>query len=54
LVEPAEFEHFVECVKGDSDTLSPAGQGLTVLKMLDAIYRSSERGTAVKIADEAP
>ena len=48
-----QFEHFVECVVGDSETLSPPGQGLTVLKMLDAIYRSSERGSAVKISDEA-
>ncbi|MCG2660173.1 MAG: Gfo/Idh/MocA family oxidoreductase [Kiritimatiellae bacterium] len=47
-----QFEHFVECVINDADSISPAGQGLQLLKMLGAIYASSKTGKAVKIKDE--
>lgn len=46
-----QFEHFVECVINDTGSISPAGQGLQLLKMLNAIYASSKTGKAVKIKD---
>ena len=49
---PTQFEHFVECILSGSETISPARHGLEVLKMLDAIYRSSETGRAVAIRGE--
>ena len=49
-----QFEHFVRCILDDCGSLSPASHGLLVLKMLDAIYRSSEKGAGVRIGDERP
>lgn len=47
-----QFEHFVECIISDSEPLSPASQGLEILKMLDGIYASSRTGKAVRIKNE--
>ena len=47
-----QFEHFVECVINDADSISPAGQGLQLLKMLGAIYASSKTGKAMRIKNE--
>lgn len=44
-----QFEHFAECVINDADSISPAGQGLKLLTMLDAIYASSKTGQAARI-----
>lgn len=48
-----QFEHFVECIRSDSEPISPVGQGLDMLKMLDAIYVSSRTGKAVRIKSES-
>ena len=48
----SEFAHFVECVSTGRPTLSPVGQGLEVLKMLDALYVSSATGKAHPIEAE--
>lgn len=46
----AEIKHFVECIKSGSTPISTAEQGLHVLQILDAIYRSSETGREALIA----
>lgn len=48
---PTQFEHFVECVINGADPISPAVQGLQLVKMLDAIYASSRTGKAVRIKE---
>jgi len=44
-----QFKHFIDCILSDKQPISPIEQGLTVLKMLDAIYRSSKLGKSIKI-----
>ncbi|MBD3184657.1 hypothetical protein GF312_20420 [Candidatus Poribacteria bacterium] len=44
-----QFEHFVNCIQEDEKPLSTIEQGVTVLKMLDAIYRSAKKGKSVSI-----
>ncbi|HRU24905.1 MAG TPA: Gfo/Idh/MocA family oxidoreductase [Candidatus Latescibacteria bacterium] len=46
---PAEIAHFVQCIRTNTQPLSTAEDGLLVMKMLDAIYRSGESGKAVTI-----
>lgn len=46
---PTQFEHFAECILNDADFIAPASQGLQMLQMLDAIYRSSQTGKAIRI-----
>jgi len=40
-----EIDHFVSCVKGDSETISPVQDGVEIMKILVGIYESSEKGT---------
>ncbi|MFH1903860.1 MAG: Gfo/Idh/MocA family oxidoreductase [Candidatus Omnitrophota bacterium] len=44
-----QFEHFVECIRNNSEPISPAGQGVEILRMLDGIYRSSKTGKAIRL-----
>lgn len=47
---PGEFSHFIDCIRtGRRSTISPVTQGLTMLKMIDAIYRSHASGGLVRI-----
>lgn len=46
---PGEIAHFVQCIRTNTQPISTAEDGLLVLKMLDAIYRSGESGKAVTI-----
>ncbi|MBI3991452.1 MAG: Gfo/Idh/MocA family oxidoreductase [Candidatus Omnitrophica bacterium] len=46
-----QFEHFVECILNDSEPISPASQGVEIIKMLSGIYRSSMIGKAVRLQD---
>ncbi len=46
-----EIRHFVECVHDGIPCISPAEDGVTLMKILDAIYQSAETGHEVKIAD---
>jgi predicted dehydrogenase len=48
-----EFEHFVRCIREDRPSISPPEQGLTMLKMLEAIYLSQRSGKAVAIKAQA-
>ncbi len=45
-----EIEHFVACVRGEEkNCLNPAEDGVELMKILDAIYKSAEIGGEVKI-----
>ena len=42
-----QFKHFIDCILNDKQPISTVHQGVTVLKMLDAVYRSAEVGKSV-------
>jgi predicted dehydrogenase len=44
-----EIEHFVDCVRNETEPLSPGTDGLKVMRVLDAIYRSAKTGKEVKL-----
>ena len=44
-----EINYFVDAVVNDKDLSSIAEDGVTVMKMLDAIYRSAESGHEVRL-----
>ena len=41
--------HFVDCLLSGKQPLSPGGDGLRIMKILDAAYRSAQTGKAVAI-----
>ncbi len=45
----SQFKHFIDCILNNRQPISTIAQGVTVLKMLDAIYRSAEAGKSVEI-----
>lgn len=45
----AEINHFVDCILNGIECISPAEDGVTIMKIIDAIYRSSETGELVHI-----
>ncbi len=45
----AEIDHFVDCVIEDKEPISNGEQGWTVVKILEAVYRSSEKNEPVKV-----
>ena len=45
----SQFKHFIDCVLNDKKPTSTIEQGVTVLRMLDAIYRSAAAGKSVEI-----
>jgi len=45
----AEVEHFIECILEGKQPLTDAWQGVTVMKMLDAVYRSAKEKREVKL-----
>lgn len=44
-----ETEHFIKCIQTGKEPISTAEQGLHILQILDAIYRSAESGHEVVI-----
>lgn len=44
-----QFKHFINCILNNKQPISTIQQGVTVLKMLDAIYRSAESGGSVRL-----
>ena len=46
----AEINHFVDCIVNGSDCICPAEDGLTVMKILDAVYESAKTGNVVKLS----
>ncbi len=45
----SQFKHFIDCILNNRQPISTIEQGVTVLKMLDAIYRSAEAGKSVSV-----
>jgi predicted dehydrogenase len=45
----SQFNHFINCILNNKQPISSIDQGLTVLKMLDAIYRSADEGGSVAV-----
>jgi predicted dehydrogenase len=46
----AAVRHFVDSVLSGKEPISPATDGLTILKVLDALYKSAQTGKGVNIA----
>jgi len=45
-----EIEHFVACIRGEeTECLNPAEDGVALMEILDAVYKSAEIGGEVKI-----
>ncbi|ASK62224.1 oxidoreductase [Virgibacillus phasianinus] len=42
-----EINHFVSCVKGETETISPVEDGVEIMKILAGVYESSEKGAEV-------
>ncbi len=45
-----EIRHFVDCVRDGIPCISPAEDGVTLMRILDAIYESAATGSEVKIS----
>ena len=45
----SQFKHFIDCILNNKQPTSTIEQGVTVLGMLDAIYRSAEAGKSVAL-----
>ncbi len=45
-----EMNHFVDCIYGRKECIAPAEDGVTLMKILDAIYESAKTGHEVVIA----
>lgn len=44
-----EIRHFVDCLLNNTQCICPAADGVTVMKIIDAIYESSRTGELVKL-----
>ncbi|WP_314067613.1 Gfo/Idh/MocA family oxidoreductase [uncultured Vagococcus sp.] len=44
-----EVDHFVDCILNNTKCLTPATDGVTIMRILDAIYESAETGHEVLI-----
>lgn len=45
----AEINHFVDCIINGTPCLCPSEDGVTIMKILDAVYESSKTGDIVKL-----
>ncbi|EXX85020.1 oxidoreductase [Paenibacillus darwinianus] len=43
-----EINHFIDACQGKKETLSPVEDGVELMKMLCAVYESSEKGTEIR------
>jgi predicted dehydrogenase len=41
------IEHFIKCVRGEEEPMSPGEEGLKVLQLMEAVYRSASEGREV-------
>jgi predicted dehydrogenase len=46
----AEIDHFVDCVTTNAECICPASDGVTVMKIIDAIYQSAKTGELVRLS----
>ena len=46
-----EINHYVDCIINGTPCKSPAEDGVTLMKILDAIYKSAETGHEVILED---
>ena len=44
-----QMEHYVDCIRKSTPPVNGIPEGLTVLKIVDAAYKSSESGQVVKM-----
>ncbi len=44
-----EIAHFIDCIENGTDCLNPGEDGVEIMKILDAIYKSAETGREVII-----
>ena len=42
-----EVNHYIDCILNGTDCVSPAQDGVELMRILDAIYRSAETGHEV-------
>ena len=49
LVFQNEINHFVDCIQGKTDCISPTQDGIELMKILSAAYKSAETGHEVVI-----
>lgn len=42
-----EIDHFIKCIEGKEECIAPAEDGVTIMKILDAIYESARTGHEV-------
>ena len=49
--EPFQYEidHFVDCCQNKTECKSPAEDGVVIMKILDALYKSAATGKSVDI-----
>jgi predicted dehydrogenase len=47
---PSPMYHFVDCILNDKPHIATAEEGLRVMEILDALYRSAAEGGPVRIA----
>ena len=45
----AEIDHFIDCIANGTPCMCPAEDGVTIMKILDAIYESSKTGEAIDL-----
>jgi len=45
----AEINHFADCILNSIPCICPAEDGLTIMKVLDAVYESSKTGGVVTL-----
>ncbi len=46
-----EIKHFIDCIIGETECISPAQDGVDLMKILDAIYESAESKKEVRIGE---
>ena len=44
-----EINHFIDCLNGKAECIAPAEDGIILMQILDAIYKSAETGHEVLI-----
>ncbi len=44
-----EIKHYIDCIEGRATCIAPAEDGVTLMKILDAVYKSAESGHEVVI-----